>query len=69
MQRIYTESSKANADATYHWIARLLFGWLVPDMGRMFRWFGEEVSDPHYPEGINFFITTSDRAILQMQLL
>ena len=43
MQRIYAQTTKLNANATFHFLARLIFGVFVPDMGRMFHWFGEEV--------------------------
>jgi len=42
LQRIYEETSKANGRTTFHFLARFLFGWVIPEMSHMLIWMKEE---------------------------
>lgn len=39
IQKIYGDVTHLNPNTTFHFIARILFGWAVPEMGKMLEWF------------------------------
>ena len=39
-QKIYKDVTHLNPNTTFHFVAVLL-GWIMPDMGRMMKWFKE----------------------------
>lgn len=41
VQKIYAEVSQTNSGATFHLLARIMYEWLIPEMGSMLNWFKE----------------------------